>query len=594
MFNARTASIVFSVILIAAGSGYCQNQTVENNWNNFLHYTQIGRPDLAKGYAQALIEGEPNSLQMLTLSEQNPQGSMLLQKLADSSADPELAGLGKTILGIIEHGRFIRRSEPKIIAEEIRRLSTTDRGRLAAVKRLKDAGEYAIPFMLSAMADDSRKQELPNIIWALPQIGRDAIRPLTAGLQTDNTAVKAEIIKALGEIRYPQSLACLKYVAEKDNSQELVKLAQDSISRIDPACLKIPAAKLFYQLAESYYYHSESLAPAEDANFANIWFWDKDSRSLITERVDKKYFYELMTMRNCEWALKADEGFGEAIGLWLAAFFKAESTGIKMPAYFGNAHADAGVYATTAGAEYLHQALARAIKDKNAYIALSAVEALATTAGEKSLMYRLGPAQPLVEALSFNDRTVRYSAAIAIASAGPKQSFPESKVVTALLAEALGQKPEENSFDQQLADSYALRAVTVMLKLAQGRNTVIDLNAAQDALIRATTDPRPGMKQLAGQVLAYLSSPEAQRSIAQMALLESNPPDIRIAAFDSLAVSAKINACLLDDEKIDAIYSLISSGQTELKLRSAAAGAYGSLNLPSRKIKNLILDQARS
>lgn len=169
MFNARTASIVFSVILIAAGSGYCQNQTVENNWNNFLHYTQIGRPDLAKGYAQALIEGEPNSLQMLTLSEQNPQGSMLLQKLADSSADPELAGLGKTILGIIEHGRFIRRSEPKIIAEEIRRLSTTDRGRLAAVKRLKDAGEYAIPFMLSAMADDSRKQELPNIIWCCPR-----------------------------------------------------------------------------------------------------------------------------------------------------------------------------------------------------------------------------------------------------------------------------------------------------------------------------------------------------------------------------------------------------------------------------------------
>jgi hypothetical protein len=79
-----------------------------------------------------------------------------------------------------------------------------------------------------------------------------------------------------------------------------------------------------------------------------------------------------------------------------------------------------------------------------------------------------------------------------------------------------------------------------------------------------------------------------------MALAESNTMDVRISAFDSLANSAKLNANLLDDEKIDAIYSLVSSQEIDPKLRSAAAAAYGALNLPSRKVKDLILDQAKS
>ena len=76
-------------------------------------------------------------------------------------------------------------------------------------------------------------------------------------------------------------------------------------------------------------------------------------------------------------------------------------------------------------------------------MALGAVEALATTAGERSLMYTLGPSQPLLQALAFPDRAVRYSAAIAIANAGPRQPFPESGVAVQNLAEALTPRAQE-------------------------------------------------------------------------------------------------------------------------------------------------------
>ena len=594
MFDRKTVTVILVIGLFVVSAGFAQ--TLDENWNDFLHYTKIGRLDLAAGYAQAILASNPDPVELLALSEENQQGYAILLKVNETAPDTELAELSGKILDIIERGRFIRRADPKIIVEEIKRLSSTSpRGRLAAVKRLRNSGEYAIMYMLDAMADDSRKEELPEIIDAIPQIGRDSIRPLAVALQTENVAVKAEIIKAMGKIGYPQSLAYLKYVIENSGSAELRKWAKRGISQIDPAASKLPAAQLFYRLAEDYYYHAESLAPAEDADFANIWFWDSADRRLVRQEVDKSYFNELMAMRACEWALKADAEFGRAIGLWLAAYFKAEATGVNMPDYFGPGHADATVYATTAGPEYLHQALARAVKDKNAYVALGAIEALAVTAGEKSLFYRIGPTQPLVQALTFNDRAVRYSAAIAIAAAGPRENFAESKLVVENLAEALGQAGENTGmWNEQLANSYAVRAAKVMLKLRETRNPVIDLSAAQSTLINATRDSRPEIQVLAGRILARLGSPDAQRSIAAMALAETNAKDIRISAFNSLAVSAKINANLLDNEMIDAIYSLVSSRETDAELRSAAAAAFGSLNLPSRKVKDLVLDQARS
>ncbi len=592
MLSKKTITAILAITVFAVSSGF--GQSLEDNWNDFLHYTKIGRFDLAKGYAQAVLDSNPDPVQLLSLSEANPKGYAILLRVVDVAPDAELVDVSRKVLDLIEQGKFLRRSDPKIIIEEIKRLSTTERGWLTAVKRLRNAGEYSIPFMLDAITDNSRKDEWKDIKRALPEIGRDAIRPLVAALQSDDTALKAEIIKALGGISYPQALGYLKYVMEKDASAELRALAAESIKRIDPEALTAPAATLFFRLAEGYYYHAESLQPAEDANFGNIWFWDSAGRRLLREKVDRSYFNELMAMRGCEWALKADPAFGWAIGLWQAAYFKAESAGIDMPDYFGPGHADAMTYATTAGPEYLHQALGRAIKDENVYVALGNIEALATTAGEKSLLYRIGTAQPLVWAMSFNDKSVKYSAAIAIAAAGPKEKFAESKLVVANLAQALGETSDTDLANEWVAEEYAVRAAKVMLKLGQTRNPVIDLSAAQTAVINATKDSRAEIQMLAGQILAHLTSPEAQRAIASMALDENNALDVRISAFNSLAHSAKLNASLLDVATVDAVYALVSSQDADPQLRSAAARAYGSLNLPSQKVKDLILDQAKS
>ncbi len=596
MFDKKTGWLFLALLFFVVGTGF--GQTLEDNWNDLLHYIVIGRLDLAKGYAQAIVQS-PDIEQLHALSKQTPQYYSILMQVYESSPDKELAELCGKILGLVERSRFVHRADPLNIDAEIKRLSTTARGRLAAAQRLQNAGEYAIMYMLDAMADKSRRDELPNIVWALGQMGRDSVRPLVAALQTQDVGLKAEIIKALGAIRYPESLPYLKYVVEKDSSSELRSLANASINEIEPDVLNMNAATLFYQLAGKYYYHTASLQPVQDVNSANMWFWDFTERRLAFEKVDRIYFNELMAMRNCEWGLKADPGFGWSIGLWLAAYFKAEAYGIDMPPYFGEGHADSYVYATTAGPTYLHQALALAVRDRNPDVALAAVEALVTTAGEKSLFFQVGKSQPLVQALSFDDRAVRYSAAIAIGSANPMQDFAESQLVAANLAQALAQHlaPEQegmNAWEKELSESYALRAARVMLKLAQSRNRVVDLSLAQKTLITGIRSRNPEIQVLVGRILAHLENPTAQRAIAAMALTSKNSLEVRIEAFGSLAESAKLNANQLTDEMIGYIYNLISSDDTEPALRSAASTAFGALNLPSIKVKDLILDQARS
>lgn len=586
MFNKKSIiilAVVFSTVGIVSAQG------LESDWNDFLHYTAIGRLDLAEGFARKIIDAPADPVELLALAQGNPRGYQLLLNVnADSG---ELKDVSGELIEIIERGKFIRRSDPKIIVQEIKQLSGTQRARMAAVKRLKNAGEYAIPFMVAALGDTARKDEFANITRALPEIGRDAIRPLIAALGSSDIAVKSEVIRAIGKISYPQALGHLKNIVENDSSEQLKDLALEAIERIDTSALKLPASELLFGLARNYYDHQPSLAPAEDADFGNIWFWNAENATLIRQEVDRKWFNELMAMRSCESALRANPDQGKAIALWLAAFYKAESVQIEYPDYFAPTHPDAMTYATTAGPEYLHQALNWAIDDNDSYVALGIVEALAVNAGEKSLLFQLGTDQPLIRALSFNDRAVRYSAAIAIGLAGPGADFVGSKLIVQNLSEAIGPDGVEE-LGKELADAYALRAIDVMGKLAVSRNTVVDLSQARDAVIEATKSTRPIMQTRAAEVLARLKSPDAQRAIAQTALESTNSIEVRISAFESLAVSAKLNANLLTDAQIDGIYSLIGAEETEVNLRGAAAGAYGACNLESRRVKDLILDQA--
>lgn len=77
MFNAKTlvAVLLLTVAAVAVSTAQTPTETatLEGNFNDFLHYTLIGRLDVAKAYAQAILQGNPDPVELLQLTQQNPR-----------------------------------------------------------------------------------------------------------------------------------------------------------------------------------------------------------------------------------------------------------------------------------------------------------------------------------------------------------------------------------------------------------------------------------------------------------------------------------------------------------------------------------------
>ncbi len=435
----------------AIGNSSPNTKAVTENWDNMLHYALIGKWDLARSYGQALLDSNPDPLLLLKLSES--------QRYADAYRNLTLLG-GKTplhklalqVLKLVEKGMFLRRTNTQQIIEQVKRLSGPPRAMMDAVRRLKDSGEWAIPIMIQVLRDPQRSQEWAVIRWAMPKIGRPAVNPLLVVLHDcDELNIRLIVLEVLGKIGYPDALPYIKQLIEdKNSSPKLKKAAQDAFNAIDKQGVrgKLTAAELYEQLGEDYYNYVSYLAVPSTQDFGNIWFW-KDSVGLIRKEVPRASYNELLTMRCCQESIKLDSHMSSPISLWLSAFFRLEAKGQKQPAYFGPHHADAATYALTAGPEYLHMSLARALKNRNRPVALAIIHVLQRNAGQQSLLYDLQGVRPLINALSYPDREVRFSAALAIAQILPQQQFENSEFVVPILAEALRQK----------GNSYALVAV---------------------------------------------------------------------------------------------------------------------------------------
>ena len=74
---------------------------------------------------------------------------------------------------------------------------------------------------------------------------------------------------------------------------------------------------------------------------------------------------------------------------------------------------------------------------------------------------------------------------------------------------------------------------------------------------------------------------------AAMALNDNNTESLRIAAFNSLAESAKNNGNLLTDDQVNELLK-IARDDTDLTIRTAGSEALGALNLATNKASEII------
>lgn len=423
-------------------SGTRKKQLAEDGW----HYAAIGRFEYANASFKALDDSNPDPVALLELARRNPNRHLLLVKLV---ANAEVGPAAKRMIELLNEGEERLRTDPYEITVNVGKLGGTPRMVHNAAGALKRSGEYAIPHLLRFLRDSEERPLHPAIIKVLPQIGRGALNPSCLALGMSDAVSKQVLIDALARIGYRQPLPYLAKLAHSDDEQEDVRAAARRAIRTLGESLDRSVSELFLQLAEAYYSNEDSLQASPAFDEANVWYLHDDKLSFVA--VPTRIFNDIMAMRCCEEALKANPDNTEATALWLAANFRREAKlGLNVEsdapdALAGNdvtrpdGHPRAIYFARAAGPMYNHRVLARAVRDRDPGVALGAIHALSATAGEPSLVGSEDIKQALVQALAFPNRQVRFKAAEALGLALPKTPFAESHNVMPVFAEALTQ-----------------------------------------------------------------------------------------------------------------------------------------------------------
>jgi HEAT repeat protein len=202
------------------------------------------------------------------------------------------------------------------------------------------------------------------------------------------------------------------------------------------------AAELFLTLAQNVYASQTQgqRIPGYDPAVKKgvVWRYEKNV-GLLSTKVPGKVYGDVLAMRAGKQSLELNPQMGKALSIWLAANLRRQNRleGEDDPSY-KLPHA-ATFYAKAAGPLRLHDVLKRALEDDDTDLALDAIRALENTAGTEALVRRQGTAQPLLEALAYPDRRVRFAAAFALGQARPDRPFEGHFRVVPVLAEAARQ-----------------------------------------------------------------------------------------------------------------------------------------------------------
>jgi hypothetical protein len=452
MLKARQAGLAVLLAFVGllwATPGMAQGQGKDDPaslWADFNHYVRIARPDLAQAVGSKLL-GSVDDQKLLDIVEASDYRDYdrTLTRAENTATLSEIAGKFRNR---IQAARIQRSREPQRIMADIRRLAEGSRAQLNATERLKAAGQFAAPALLATLLNEGEAKLHPFVLAAMVAVGRPLVYPLAEALPDLEPVPQGQIAQVLAEIGYPRAIPYVKLVLDRPtldaNTRSICQAAFDTLAQNARVPRDVSADELFLTLGQNHYRAATTgellpgLDPADKSGV--VWQYNRQT-GLVSIAVPTAIFGDVLAMRAASRALGINASMSPALSLWLAANLRREN---RLPAgaadlSYPKTMMPPKFYIESAGPLRQHDVLNRALDDADAALALDAIAALAATAGTDALVNREGTVQPLLRALSYPDRRVRFAAAFAMTNARPSAAFPGSHRVVPVLAEALRQ-----------------------------------------------------------------------------------------------------------------------------------------------------------
>ena len=178
-----------------------------------------------------------------------------------------------------------------------------------------------------------------------------------------------------------------------------------------------------------------------------------------------------------------------------------------------------------------------------------------------------------------------------LAKADGRMVLVEPGATTAPLIAALPQATQlaiGKPLTPEEASDWSVRAAGAIRLLGLTGNKIYNINQAQTALVSILTDKRVPVSVSAANALTVIPGSQAQQAIAKLADTADGTVEVRVPAYAALAESVRRFGNLLTKAQSQAIVDVVNS-KIDVTVRQAAAGALGSLNLPSDLASPLIL-----
>jgi CheY-like chemotaxis protein len=474
------------------------------NFQQMVHYWKIAKFDLARKFGQAVVQSNPDSTVLLKLVEHPEVGYVLVSQMTGAE-DGDLAEVARRLLATTDEGIMIKRKDVERMIDALKALGINERSYQINLRNLQLSGEYVVPPALGLLAEPSHAALHPQIMRALVEIDRPVVYPLVMALATPDKDLKLKIIDLLGKLGYKMALPGLKALVESaDQPADVKQAATAAMTAIGgPAVVQQSAAQLYGELAENFYYNKITTVSDPKRATTDVWNWHAET--LLTYRpAPTEIVNEINAARACELGLRADPNSPELVALWLSIQAQMNFDLAMAGANARNPWAPADVPTTefflrSAGQQYLNHVLDRALGDNRLEVADQAIRALENVVNQDFLgaTSTLKEGSPLIRALEYPNRRIRFNAAFAIVACMPQKPFFGSDRVVPVLAEAVNLETG--------------RGVLVVDASEESRNTLVgefrkagwNVGAAangNDGVSMARTMPRVDMVVLATNV----------------------------------------------------------------------------------------------
>lgn len=429
---------------------FAQENVDAKNWQMFAHFVNVARPDQAKPFGDKLLELD--NAAFLTALEDPSSRFYKFEELDEIGIPEALQATWESLEDKYQAAQIERSRDAEQIRADIQALGENNiTAEYLAIQRLKATGQFGAPYFLEVIQDPSQSKLHPRALNAMVEVGNELTYPLAVALPNLDPVSQELVAGVLGDIGYPEALPYLKLVASSDvgSSVKAACLAAfEQIADSSGVDSTGTAAELFVKNGQNKYADGTENAEILGMDLANetgiVWNYGTDG-GLIPVAVAQRVYADSLAMQNATSALALDPEMDTAVTLHLASNLRRENRlgGEADPGY--KLSNPATYYLLISGAPQQKAVLEIGLNDNDPALALDGIEAMAKTVGNNVLLGGEDNRAPVLDALYYADRRVRYTAAITLASAEPAEAFSGSTSVVPVLGQAVRQSDELNA-----------------------------------------------------------------------------------------------------------------------------------------------------